>query len=604
MEHESFTDPAIAAVMNAHFVCVKVDREERPDIDGIYMQAVQMMTGQGGWPLNVFLTPAQTPFFGGTYWPPQPRHGMPSFPEVLDAVAKLWRERRTDAVAAGEQLVEHMRSLAQRDPSPTPLAPALLEHALGALRDAYDDRHGGFGGAPKFPPHCTLDFLLRSGELELSLGTLRAMAAGGINDQIGGGFARYAVDRSWTVPHFEKMLYDNALLARSYLHAFQRSGDPSLLRTCRETLDFCLAELRADDGGFYSSLDADSDGVEGAYYVWSIDQLRAVLGERAQDAIAYFGASEEGNFEGVNVLGATGPEPADRDQLRQALRAARAARARPALDDKRLTAWNALAISALADAGAVLADQAYLEAAVAAADFIWRELRGPDGRLLRTFAAGRASVPAFLEDYAFLVEALLTLYEASFEERFFVWARELADTMIERFHDPVHGGFYVSAADGERLVAPRKEVEDHPIPAGCSSAALGLLRLAALTGEHGYEEAALGAIRISVDVAARLPMSFAYLLCALDFHLADIRELALLGAPLEDFEGVVRSSYRPHLVLAGAASAQESDVPLLRGREPGPAGAAAYVCEHFSCRAPVFDATALAELLAGQSTGR
>jgi uncharacterized protein YyaL (SSP411 family) len=311
MEHESFADPETAALMNERFVCVKVDREERPDIDGVYMEAVQLMTGHGGWPLNVFLTPDQTPFFGGTYWPPQPRHGMPSFREVLASVAEIWSTRRDEASDVAARLTERLRQGAMLEPSSeAALDSAALERAVAGLRGAFDARHGGFGGAPKFPPHCALDFLLRRGELEMSIATLRAMARGGICDQVGGGFARYSVDATWTVPHFEKMLYDNALLARFYLHGWQLSGDELLLRTCRETLDFCLRELRADDGSFYCSLDADSEGVEGRYYVWSLQELEQVLGERAQDAIEYFGASAAGNFEGANVLVAGGPGPA------------------------------------------------------------------------------------------------------------------------------------------------------------------------------------------------------------------------------------------------------------------------------------------------------
>jgi len=598
MERESFADPRVATLMNEHFVCVKVDREERPDIDGVYMQAVALMTGLGGWPLSVFLTPVGTPFFGGTYWPPQPRQGMPSFTQVLTGVVELWHTRREQALAGGAQLVAHLRSLAAREPSSTSLDRAPLRRALAALRERYDPVDGGFGGAPKFPPHCTLELLLRSGELDMSLATLRAMARGGICDQVGGGFARYAVDATWTVPHFEKMLYDNALLARSYLHAWQLSGDELLLRTCRETLDFCLRELRSPEGGFYCSLDADSDGAEGAYYVWQFDELRELLGARAQAAIAYFGASERGNFEGTNILRATGQEPPDRAEIREILLAARERRIRPALDDKQLTSWNALMIAALADAGAVLAEQRYLAAATRAAELVWQRMRDADGRLLRSFAAGRATVAGFLEDYAFMLESLLTLYEASFDERFFVWARELGDALIERFADVEHGGFFASGRDGEQLVVPRKEAEDHPIPAGASSAALGLLRLAALTGEQRYKEHALAAIRLSIEAAPRFPESFAYLLCALDFHLADVRELALVGDELHVFDRVVREAFRPHIVLAGARDGSESSVPLLQGRRAATGGrTAAYVCERFACRAPIEDPAALAAAL-------
>jgi uncharacterized protein YyaL (SSP411 family) len=597
MEHESFADPATAALMNERFVCVKVDREERPDIDGVYMEAVQLMTGQGGWPLNVFLTPDQTPFFGGTYWPPQPRHGLPAFRQVLTAVSELWGEHREEAIERGARLVERLRVGALRSAAGEPLNDRLLLDALASLRGAYDPRHGGFGGAPKFPPHCVLDFLLRRGELEMSIGTLRAMALGGICDQVGGGFARYAVDVTWTVPHFEKMLYDNALLARSYLRAWQLTGDELMLRTCRETLDFCLRELRADDGSFHCSLDADSEGVEGRYYVWQIGELEAVLGDRAAAAIAYFAASERGNFEGANVLVASGPEPADRDTIRALLLAAREQRVRPGLDDKRVASWNALMIAALADAGAVLEEPVYLGAAIAAAEFVWAEMREGEGRLLRSYGDGRGGPSGYLEDHAFMLEALLALYEASFEERFFDWALELAGALIERFADSERGGFFVSARDGERLIAQRKELEDHPIPSGSSSAALGLLRLAALTGEDRYADAARGAIALAADVAARYPTAFGYVLSGIDFELAAVREVALLGEDIGALERVVRGRFRPHVVLAAAPDGALSSVPLLAGRSPVGGHATAYVCSGFVCEAPVSSPGALSALL-------
>jgi len=593
MEHESFADPQTAALMNEHFVCVKVDREERPDVDGVYMEAVQMMTGQGGWPLSVFLTPDQTPFFGGTYFPPERRHGMPAFREVLVAIADLWSSRREEAVERGARLVEALRATAERSPEDVALDAGVLDDALEALRRGFDQEHAGFGGAPKFPPHCVLDLLLRRGELEMSLATLRAMARGGICDQVGGGFARYAVDRTWTVPHFEKMLYDNALLARSYLRGWQLSGDPLLLRTCRETLEFCLRELRAQDGSFYCSLDADSEGVEGRFYVWTVAELEDALGELAGAAIAYFGASPEGNFEGANVLTIAGPEPDDRLEIRRALLDARSRRIRPALDDKRVSAWNALMIAALADAGAVLEEPAYIEAASAAADFVWERMRDADGRLLRSFGDGRPGPLGYLEDNAFLLEALLTLYEATFDERWYTRAVELADGLLERFGDPQRGGFFVSASDGERLVAARKELEDHPIPSGSSSAALGLQRLAGFAGKSLYEDAAVGALRLGADIAARFPSAFGYLLSALDFYLADVREIALVGPEVGALERVVRGRFRPHTVLAGAVDGAGSAVPLLGGRSAVGGAATAYVCERFACQAPVTGASEL-----------
>jgi len=522
---------------------------------------------------------------------------MPSFREVLASVAEIWSTRRNEACDVAARLTERLRETARLEAQDLALEEKLLVGAVARLRDAYDERHGGFGGAPKFPPHCALEFLLRRGELEMTIATLRAMAAGGICDQVGGGFARYSVDATWTVPHFEKMLYDNALLARSYLHAWQLSGDELLLRTARETIDFCLRELRAEDGSFYCSLDADSEGVEGRYYVWGLEELEAVLGERAQDAIEYFGARAAGNFDGANVLVASGREPPDRSSIREQLREVRDRRVRPGLDDKRLTAWNALMIAALADAGAALEEPVYLDAAVAAAEFVWREMRDDHGRLLRSYGAGGGHLHAYLEDHAFLLEALLTLYEATFEERYFGWASELAETLLERFADGERGGFFVSSRDGERLIAERKELEDHPIPAGSSSAALGLLRLAALSGESRYEDAALGAIALGAGVAPRLPTAFAYLLCAADFQLADVKEVALVGADLAPFARVVRERYLPHIVLAGSDGTATSNVPLLAGRSPG-AGAAtvAYVCERFACQAPVSTPNGLAQI--------
>ena len=597
MERESFEDPETAALLNQHFVPVKVDREERPDIDGIYMDAVQTLTGHGGWPLNVFLTPDQQPFFGGTYWPPEPRAGMAGFTQVLEAVAELWRERRDEALRSAAALTQRLSESAQREPADEPLTRAAVELALERLGHVYDQRHGGFGGAPKFPPHCALEFLAAVGEREMTTSTLRAMALGGICDQVGGGFSRYSVDASWTVPHFEKMLYDNALLARAYLHAWQSDGDPLFERTCRETLEFCLRELQAPDGGFYSSLDADSEGVEGRFYVWSLDELRAELGDLAPAAIAYFGAGERGNFEGLNVLRADGPQPPEREQIRARLLAARSRRVRPALDDKRLSGWNALLIAALADAGAVLGEQRYLSAASDAAEFVWERMRDADGRLLRTFNSGEARLPAYLEDHAFLLEALLTLYEASFDERFFSWARRLADEILARFHDRERGGFFVTSVDAEPLIMRRKDLEDHPTPSGSSSASLGLLRLAALTGESAYEQAALGAIALGAQVAPRFPTAFGHLLCAIDLHIAGAREVAIVGPRPDRLLAVVRERHRPHVVLASAESTGATAVGLLEARSATDGRATAYVCEHFACQAPVSDPQALRELL-------
>jgi hypothetical protein len=601
MERESFEDPDTAALMNDLFVCVKVDREERPDVDALYMEAVQTMTGHGGWPLNVFVTPEQVPFYGGTYFPPEPRQGMPGWRQVLGAVAEAWQTRNDEIRGQGERMAQRLQGGALLEPSDEPMTEAALDEAVAALRSSFDSVNGGWGGAPKFPATSVIEFLLRRGERQMSLYTLRAMASGGIYDQVGGGFARYAVDATWTVPHFEKMLYDNALLARAYLHGWQVSGDDVLRRTVEETLEWALREMRAPEGGFHSALDADSEGVEGKFYVWTVDELRSVLGDDADAAIAWFGATEHGTFEGANVLESRGPEPAPevRARIRERLLEARAARVRPGLDDKRLASWNALMVSALADAGAVLGRGDFLDAARGAAAFALDRMRDGDGRLLRTFNAGEARLNAYLEDHGFLLEALLTLYEATFEERWFAAAREIADTIVTRFADPRNGGFFSTSDDHEELVARRKDLEDAPIPAGGSAAAFGLLRFAALTGEASYEEHAVSHMRLLHEIAPRHPTAFGHLLQAIDFHLHPTREVALVG----DDEGVaalsavVRETLRPHLVLAGGPGDGASAVALMEGRTPVDGRAAAYVCEHFACRRPVTEAGELRALL-------
>jgi len=556
MERESFEDPRVAELMNDSFVCVKVDREERPDVDALYMEAVQGMTGHGGWPLNVFLTPAQLPFYGGTYFPPDPRPGMPAWTQVLQAVAEAWRERREEIVAGGERLRERLSGGAALTPSGEPLRERALADAVAGLGALHDARNGGFGDAPKFPQASVIEFLLLRGEHAIALQTLRAMAAGGIHDQLGGGFARYSVDAAWTVPHFEKMLYDNALLARAYLHGWQASHDSGLLEVCRDTLDWALREMRAPDGGFHAALDADSDGVEGRFYVWTVAELRSALDDGDADAaVAWFGASERGNFAdphhpqpGLNVLHARGPAPppAQRRRIRARLLDVRARRTRPGLDDKRLTSWNALMISALADAGAVLEEARYLDAARACAEFVLRDLRddgsaaagergcapaGERGRLLRTYNHGRAAIDAYLEDHAFLLEALIALFEATCQERWLEEATALADTLIARFADPVNGGFFSTAADSEQLIVRRKDLEDTPIPAGGSSAALGLLRLAQLTGDPDHERHAVSTLRLLGEIAPRHPTSFAHLLQALHWHFAPARPIACAIPP-------------------------------------------------------------------------
>jgi len=596
MERESFEDPEIAAVMNELFVPIKLDREERPDLDSIYMEACQAMTGQGGWPLNVFLTPDQVPFFAGTYFPPDSRMGMASWRSVLEAVAKAWEERRDEIEAGGGRIAERLRGGALLEPSEGDLDPGALDAAVETLRTNYDRANGGFGSAPKFPPASVLEFLLRRSETEMTAHTLRAMASGGMYDQVGGGFARYSVDPYWLVPHFEKMLYDNALLARAYLHGWQVTGEPLFRTVTEETLDWALREMRGPEGGFYSALDADSEGEEGKFYVWTVGELRdALAGEPdADEAIAWFGATDRGNFEGRNIPVRGPGEPERRAAWRRRLYEVRTRRVWPGLDDKRLTSWNALMVAALADAGATLEREDYLEAARGTAEFILRDLRDPDARLLRTWKDGQAKLNAYLEDHAFLLEALISLYEATFEPRWFGEARALADTMIERFADEENGGFFETSSDHEQLVARRKDLEDHPIPAGNSSASYGLLRLAALTGEHAYAERAESVLRLLHELAPKHPQAFGHLLQALDFRLAQVREVALVGDELGPLERVVRDGFRPHLVLAGG---EPDGVPLLEGREPVDGRATAYVCEQFACRAPVTEPDQLEALL-------
>jgi uncharacterized protein len=614
MERESFEDPEVAALMNERFVCIKVDREERPDVDDIYMEAIQSMTGQGGWPLTAFLDSEGVPFYGGTYFPPEPRQGMPSFRQVLEATSEAYRAQREQIQAASDRVRESLSAIAQIEPSEQPPAAALLDQATSTLLSRADRDNGGFGGAPKFPPASALELLLARGETEHVRLTLDVMMHGGIYDQVGGGFARYAVDAAWLVPHFEKMLYDNALLTRAYLHAWQVTGEERWQRVCSETLEWALREMRGTEGGFYSALDADSEGEEGRYYVWEEEELRAALAdaELGSDSIerllGYWGVSPTGNFEGRNILhvpaGQAARPPAELTDARSALLARRDERPRPGLDDKRICSWNALMITALADAGGALGRDDYLDAACGCARFVLESLRDEDGRLRRTWKDGEARLNAYLEDHAFLLEALLTLYEATLEQRWFDAARETADAMIERFADAERGGFFTTSHDHEQLIARRKDVGDHPIPAGNSAAALGLLRLAALTGDRSYEEHAVGVLRLFAKPAAGHPDSFGHLLQALDFHLSPVREVALVapgdgGAAangIDRLATVIRGSYRPHLVVAGGEEGT-SEPELMRERSAVEGRAAAYVCENFTCRAPVSEPDQLAAAL-------
>jgi uncharacterized protein YyaL (SSP411 family) len=598
MERESFEDAEVAGLMNEHFVCVKVDREERPDIDAMCMEACQTMTGQGGWPLNAFLTPEQAPFFAGTYFPPEPRHGMPSWRMVLSAVAEAWRDRREQVREQAANLAVALGGAARLEAGAEPITEAMLEEATSTIARSFDRANGGFGRAPKFPQASSIEFLLARGEREMSLATLHAMARGGIYDQVGGGFSRYAVDATWTVPHFEKMLYDNALLASAYLHGWQVSRDERLLRVCTETLDWAIREMRGPEGGFCSALDADSEGVEGKFYVWTLEELKSTLGpDLAPEAIAFFGATERGNFEGgSNVLEGRGPEPERLAEIRARLYDVRSQRVRPGLDDKRLTAWNALTISALARAGGALERRDYLEAAIGCAEFVLRDLRDSGGALLRTWKSGRGHIRAYLDDHAFLLEALISLYEATFNPRWYREAITLADTIIERFADAGRGGFFTTAEGHEQFINRQKDLDDSPIPAGNSAAAFGLLRLALLSGEAEYERQALGVLRILAPIAPAHAGGFGHVLQALDFYLARVKEVAIVGSgsAATELARVVRGEYRPHTVLAGGDS---DGVPLLQDRGLVAGRPAAYVCENFACQAPVTSADELRQAL-------
>jgi len=614
MAHESFEDPETAAQMNEHFVCVKVDREERPDLDGIYMDAVQAMTGQGGWPMTVFLTPDGGPFYAGTYYPKLDRPGMPSFRRVLAAVADAWTRRRDDVRRQGDQVVQVLaaQSGALGGDGDGQLGAETLRQAFEGLKGAFDPAWGGFGQAPKFPQPMTLEFLLRchlrgfDGALDMARLTLDRMASGGIFDQVGGGFHRYSTDGRWLVPHFEKMLYDNALLVRLYTHAWQLTGDDRYRRVAGRTADYLLRELRHADGGFFSSQDADSEGVEGRFFVWSFQELTGIAGE---PVARHLGATPEGNWEGSNVLWT--PQPAGEeleaqvDAVLPRLFEAREARVHPATDDKVLAAWNGLAISALAEAGRSFGEPRYLDAAAAAASFVLEALTGGQGRLLRSWREGRAGGPGYLDDHACMAEACLTLYETTFDLRWLREARRLAGAMVELFADPGGDGFYQTGRDAEQLVVRPRELFDNAVPAGSSVAAEVLQRLGRLTGDQDWEQAGLAALRPVLGVLGRAPTGFGHALGAADFALARVREVAIVGQPgAADTDALlaeVWGTYQPNRVLAAAApgdAAAQGEVPLLADRPALEGRATAYVCEHFVCQRPVTEPAELAAQLA------
>jgi uncharacterized protein YyaL (SSP411 family) len=624
MAHESFEDAETAAVMNEHFVNVKVDREERPDVDALYMQATLALTGQGGWPMTVFLTPDGRPFYAGTYFPREARDGLPGFGDLCRGLAHAYRERRDQVERAAGEVGRRLEEAAERTPSREELSAGLADDAVVGLAREFDARHGGFAGAPKFPPSLALEFLLRRAwrrhddrhARDMAEITLRRMDAGGIHDQLGGGFHRYSVDEVWLVPHFEKMLYDNALLASAYALAWRVTGHWRYREVAEDTLDYLLREMRAPQGGFAAAQDADSPGGEGAFFLWTPAQVAEVLDPDEARAVALrFGVTPEGNFEGATILSAVRPvEEVTRELGRDAapllasarsrLLAARSRRPAPARDDKVLTAWNGLAIAALAEAGALFGRPDYLAAAAETADLIVDRLV-VDGRLMRVWMDGRARHPAYLDDHADLVHGLLALYAATFAPRWLAAARRLAERMRALFADPRGGGFFYAATDGEPLVARTRELEDHPTPAGNSQAAWVLLRLAALAGEPELEAEALGALRLVRDEMARWPQAFGTALVALDFHTSDPREVAIVG-PLGDpatqaLLAVAREAAGPSAVLA-AGDPEDPEAaeaaPLLAGRGLVDGRPAAYVCRRRTCLAPVAEPDALRAQLA------
>lgn len=618
MAHESFEDEAVAALMNEHFVCIKIDREERPDLDAIYLDACQALTGQGGWPLHAFATPDGRPFYAGTYFPPRARQGLPGWSQLLEALAAAWRDRRDEVEATGGQLAGVLGGAAQLEPASAVPGDEFVQTALSAIAKDFDSVNGGFGGAPKFPPSALLAFLLRTDRLPMARYTLASMASGGIFDQVGGGFARYAVDATWTVPHFEKMLYDNALLASRYAEASAITGDEDLGRVAQRTLDWVLADLGDPDGGLASALDADSGGVEGSYYVWTPAQLREALADDdAAVAIDWFGVTEAGNFEdGATVLEARGfePEQETRDRILAALAEAREARVRPARDDKRIVSWNALAISALVASGVRLGRADHLAAAARCADLILSTARDADtGRVLRLIPREDddiTTIPAgVLEDHAHLLSALVSLYEATFDARWITAARELAAVLLRDFADDgPGGGFFTTGAGHETLIARRKELDDHPIPSGQAVAAHALLRLHALTGDGALAEAAEGVLRLGAAIALRSPTAFGAYFVALQQYLDPPTEIAIIGrGPAADAlletarahagTGAVIALTPEPIGLADAAAGQDVPVPLLAGRDLVDGQPAAYVCERFACQRPVTTPAELRHLL-------
>jgi uncharacterized protein YyaL (SSP411 family) len=623
MERESFEHEPTAELMNELFVNIKVDREERPDLDSIYMDAVQAMTGQGGWPMSVFLTPDGKPFYGGTYFPPQPRYGMPSFQQVLRSVAEAYRERRDQVEGQAERLTAMLRRAGQLESQATDLGVETLDEAVQQLHQYFDDQNGGFGSQPKFPQPMTLEFILtqylRTHDLDtlyMTELTLGQMAWGGIYDQLGGGFHRYSVDAYWLVPHFEKMLYDNAQLLLVYLHAWQLNNVPLYKRVIDETVDYVLREMTAPEGGFYATQDADSEGEEGKFFVWTPDEIEAILDSDAAKIFEmHYGVTARGNFEGKNILHVRRPienvaqelnlTPQQVEQSlaesRAKLFAEREKRAKPARDEKILVEWNGLMIHALAEVGVVFGRSDALNAAIAAADFILKNMSQPDGKLYRSYKDGQARLNAYLEDYAAFARSLVALYEATFDLRWLGEASRLTKVIFEQFHDAERGGFYQTGVDHETLVARRKDYIDNAVPSGNSLTVELLLRLAVLVDNEQYRREATRILLTLKDALGQQPTAFGRMLTALHTLLHPSQEIAIVGDPNDEATRAllaeVRQRYLPTTVVALKQPEAETMLPLLAERGLVNGQPAAYVCENYACKLPVTTPDALAQLL-------
>ena len=601
MEHESFEDEAVAAIQNEHFINIKVDMEERPDVDQIYMNFVQLTTGRGGWPMNVFLTPDKRPFFGGTYFPPAPRYNMPSWPQILTSIADAFRERREELENSANDIVGELRRLSVVETTPGGLSSDLLDQSFTSFTRTFDSVNGGFGGAPKFPPAMALEFLLRyhkrTGDdkaLAIVTYTLDKMANGGIYDQLGGGFHRYTVDAIWLVPHFEKMLYDDAQLIRVYLHAFQVTGVDFYKRIAIETLEYVRREMLDASGGFYSTQDADSEGEEGKFFVWTPEEVVEILGaDVGQKFCEYYDVTADGNFEGESILNikkpvATAPGSDTLHEACAKLFAQREKRIKPGRDEKILTAWNGLMLAAFADAAGVLGNKEYLGIARKNAEFISIELKR-DGRLLRTWKEGEAKLNGYIEDYANVADGLITLYQVSGDTQYLVEAKRLADLMITEFWDEDNGGFYFTSNDHENLIVRNKDLYDNATPSGNSVAADVLLRLAKLLRDEKYERFAVTVLRLTASQLRRHPQGFGRALSALEFYFGDTKEIVVVGEKRNQLELEVLSRYLPDAVIVISDDAERDSelIPLLADKKVGNETPTAYICENFVCQRPV-----------------